>query len=90
LNMLPTLCTHISREYDSQEKSEKSEVVNSDINFMALCADSDELEIFESETLRDLIQFKWDGYAWGFHFFGCMIHIAYIGCLCKYCDFVYV
>ena len=42
--MLPTLCTHISREYDPQEKTEKSEVVNSDINFMALCADSDELE----------------------------------------------
>lgn len=90
LNMLPTLCTHIHREFDPHLKTHESQLINSDVNFMSLCAESDELEIFECETLQDLIQFKWDGYAWGFHFFGCMVHIGYILCLFKYCDFVYV
>ena len=46
--------------------------------------------MFRSERLQDLIEFKWNAYAWRFHLFGCMIHFAYIIILFRYTDVVYV
>jgi hypothetical protein len=46
--------------------------------------------MFRSERIQDLIEFKWNAYAWRFHFFGCMIHLAYIVILFMYTDVVYV
>ena len=52
--------------------------------------DSDELPIFETETLQQFIEFKWGAFAWGLHFFGCIIHLAYIAILFLYTYIVYV
>lgn len=50
---------------------------NQDINLMSLCADSEEIEIFQAASLQQLIDFKWVSYGRYHHFFGCMMHILY-------------
>ena len=64
------------------------ELKNEEINILALCSDASEteLEMFESETLQDLISFKWDAYAYKFHLFGCTVHFIYIIFLFMYTD----
>lgn len=37
-----------------------------------------ELEIFESEAIKDLIDFKWDQYGYLVHYFGAGMHLFYI------------
>lgn len=90
LNMLPSIGAHIHKEVDPYTKKIVSELANDDVNLLALCAESDEIDMFESESLQDLIAFKWDSFGWSFHFFGCVIHLLYIIILFLYTDFVYI
>lgn len=72
-------------------KKVKSELINGDVNILAQCAETeDELNMFESETLQDLIAFKWDNYGYKFHLFGCCYHFVYIIILFLYTDQVYI
>lgn len=57
---------------------------------MGLIADSDELEIFECDSVQKLIEFKWDQFAYNWHSFGTAIHIAQIIVLIVYVQIVYV
>lgn len=34
-------------------------MANEDVNLLNLCCESDELEMFSSESLMDCIEFKW-------------------------------
>lgn len=43
-----------------------------------------ELEIFESESVKDLIQFKWDYYGYFVHYLGAGMHVFYIASLTFY------
>ena len=51
---------------------------NPDVDLMAICVDSDELDIFESKALTELIWFKWNSYCQKFHMIGCFFHFLYI------------
>ena len=37
-------------------------MTNTDSSLMQLFAETDELEIFESESIQAMIQYKWDSY----------------------------
>jgi hypothetical protein len=62
LNMLPSIGVYMDKEYDSQTKETVSSLKNTDKNILELCAGSEEIEMFESEPLQDLVKFKWDSY----------------------------
>mgnify|MGYP006893254200 CR=1 FL=1 len=59
LNLLPCLGQYMHKEKDPYTLVETIEIRNEDINLCELCAGSDEITMFESETLQDLIDFKW-------------------------------
>jgi len=44
----------------------------------------DEMEIFQAAVVKDLINFKWDTFAFQVHYMGAMMHFIYIGCLSVY------
>lgn len=46
--------------------------------------------MFESESIQDLIQFKWDAFGRNWHLFGCIIHFAYITILFYYTNQIYI
>jgi hypothetical protein len=43
---------------------------------MTLCSENDELSKFESESLRQLIEYKWETFGRNHHFVGCVLHIV--------------
>lgn len=43
-----------------------------------------ELEIFESEAIKDLLEFKWNYYGYFVHYFGASMHIFFILSLTVY------
>lgn len=68
INLLPQVDFHITA--DGEKKKE-------DINLMTLCAETEEIEIFQTDALCQLIEFKWVSYGRAHHFFGCMMHLFY-------------
>lgn len=54
---------------------------------MTAIAESNELEIFKTDLVRDMIEYKWGAYASGRHKFGACIHLCYVFTLIYYiCD----
>jgi hypothetical protein len=90
INVIPSLGYHLEKEVDPYTKETTSTFKNEDINLLALCADGDEIEMFESEALQDVISFKWDAFGLKFHLLGCVIHVAYMLIVFIYLDMVYI
>lgn len=60
LNLLPSIGTFINKDADLYTKQMVVELANNEINLLEECANSEELSIFETDTLKDLIEFKWN------------------------------
>lgn len=64
--------------------------MNEEVNLLSLCVESEELAMFESETLQELIDFKWNATGYALHLFGFCIHCCYISILALYTKEVYI
>lgn len=51
LNLLPSIGTYINKDIDLYTKKEVVELANNDINLLEDCSGSEELSIFETDTL---------------------------------------
>ena len=57
---------------------------------MTLCSNTDELEIFETATLQEVIDYKWKKYGKKWHLAGCLMHFIYISVITVYVNKVFV
>jgi hypothetical protein len=69
------LLAQVSMYMEDNESS--VEIINEEITLMGLCGDTEELEIFETDALQQVIQFKWDKYGRNHHLLGCLMHMFY-------------
>lgn len=53
------------------------ETINQGISLMQLCADTEELPIFQTEAMKDIIEFKWTMYGRKHHYLGMAMHMFY-------------
>ena len=60
INLLPILGYYMRKNECMYSGAQKIEKVNTDVNILSLCSESDEIEMFEAESIQDLIAFKWD------------------------------
>ena len=88
VNILPGIGEHIV-DQDPSNGGEKT-AYNTDVNFMGLLNESEELEIYDTTTIQELIEFKWERYARTHHVVGCFMHILYICTLVVYINIVYI
>ena len=65
-------------------------VSEEDGQLMGAIQDSDELEIFETELVKDLIDYKWQRFAQKQHMFAACIHITYVICLIVYINKIFL
>lgn len=86
INILPSIGKYIHNDPLTGTK----EIINPTITFMNLCTSSAELDIFETSSLSELIQFKWSSYAKRHHLMGCIMHMTYISTLVVYINVVYI
>lgn len=84
LNMLPAIGYYIA-----QANGQKT-ICNEDVDIMGLAIDSEELDIFETDILKQLIDFKWEKYARIHHLIGCLAHLMYMFTLILYTNLVYI
>jgi hypothetical protein len=45
---------------------------------MNALGETDELKILSTKVVRDLIEFRWNQYAYKFHYIGLCIHVIYV------------
>ena len=57
---------------------------------MEICGETDELDIFDSSTVSELLEFKWTTYASKIHFVGLTSHILYVVVFSFYVNECYV
>lgn len=65
-------------------------IQNQDVSFCEDCANSDELEIFNTESLQDLLEFKWSEYGKTWHTRGFVIHALQLCILVYYVNAIYL
>ena len=82
LNTLPLMGEHIIVDKVTGKKTFKNEGTF----LMELWVEAEELEIFSSETVIDLLEFKWAEFGRNFHLFGCVMHFMYMTLLFVYID----
>lgn len=90
MNLLPSIGTYIDKDTDLYTKELVVSLANEDMNLLDVCANSEELNINETDTLKDLIEFKWNQYGYWFHLGGFLIHAIYVVALFVYTDMVYI
>lgn len=88
VNLLPTIGEYI-RPADKELGIQK-QLVNEDINLMGICNESEELEIYETQAIQQLIQFKWDTYAYNHHIIGVTFHGFHMLSLVVYINMTYI
>lgn len=63
---------------------------NSSSSLMRACGSTDELEIFKSKALGDLLEFKWCAYAGTIHKVGLFSHCCYVAAFSAFVNVFYV
>lgn len=61
-----------------------------DGRLMDAIANSDELEIFNTALVRDVVDFKWENFAGSIHYFGAFMHFFYAVILLFYIKYMFV
>jgi hypothetical protein len=63
---------------------------NEDTNLMGLLNASEELDIFGTKSVLELIQFKWEEYAMRHHMVGMILHFFYLAVFVIYVNIIYI
>lgn len=86
VNLLPLATRHVGIDEETKKKS----IINEDVDFLTLCVESEEIDMFQAKSLQELILFKWDTFAFTWHFTLWAIHMIYICSLFAFTFHVYV
>ena len=65
-------------------------MANECVSLLQLCAEADELELFETDELDELITFKWESFARSFMLIGCFFHFCYLTIMIIYVNAIYI
>lgn len=69
---------------------QNDEIVNEDVSLMQLCEETEELEMFETATIQDIIDFKWKQYGRSHHYLGMAMHMLYTLMIIIYVSEAYI
>jgi hypothetical protein len=53
-------------------------------------ANSEELSMFKTDLVKDCLEFRWQGFAFGFHFIGALTHLIKQIALILYINYTYL
>ena len=77
-------------EWGNVNPAKDKTFTNKHLSFMDECFRSEELELFNSEAIKDILYFKWKTFATKFHMIGCIMHFAYMFLLFNYIFQIYI
>ena len=73
-----------------QQENTKKRYDESSKDLMEALCNSEELDIFASEAVMSMIDYKWFTYGYNSHFYGCICHILYITVLVMFISNTYL
>lgn len=73
VNLLGQCGMYVQKDEDGEE-----ELVNEEVNLMSLAEETDEMTIFDTPAICDIIEYRWDTYANSFHLKGLFMNVLYI------------
>lgn len=65
-------------KYCEQDENGEIKVINEDVNLMGLAEETEEMGIFDTPAIVDIIEYRWDYYAMSFHLKGLFMNVLYI------------
>ena len=65
-------------------------MVRPELSIMDLCASTNEIDIFDTRSVQEVIQFKWNTFGWHFHLVGGLFHTFYMAILVIYNTLIYI
>lgn len=92
LNLLPVIGQHATTIDEDANSYNYGKPIfeNEGVSILDLCSSSEEINIFLSDCLQELIEFKWDAFARKFHLVGLFMHLLYMLILVLYVQRVYI
>jgi hypothetical protein len=63
---------------------------NPEQSLMQLCSETEELDVFKTGTMQEVIDYKWKKYGKSWHLAGCLMHIIYILCISQFVNKIYI
>jgi hypothetical protein len=85
MNLLPQIGIHMTVDDDGRTKTHREE-----LSIMDLAAGTDEIDVFLTSTIQEIIEFKWRKFGMKFHIIGSSFHMFYVSILLIYTNLVYV
>ena len=86
INILPG----VGETIEDKDEDGKKQCTNEDVGLMGLLNGTEELSIFDTQSVQQLIEFKWDSYALNHHLIGCGLHFFYLIILMIYINIIYI
>jgi hypothetical protein len=79
-------------EYKVEDPDNKGQFIfkNEGVSLMALAAETEEMTIFNTESLAILVRYKWEQYGQRHHIFGSVMHLFYVICIIVYVNEIYL
>jgi len=81
---------YISRPKDADGNYMKKEVVNNEVSLLRICSDTKNLDLIDTETMQEVIDFKWTEFGFAHHLIGLMFHACQMGLFLYYVNHVYI
>jgi hypothetical protein len=60
------------------------------LTLMQVLSHCNELDIFESDLVADIVDYKWNTYAFYIHSMAAVVHLSYVLVLIYYCNQYYL
>jgi len=83
--MLPVIGEYCCINSDGTRRRE-----NEGLNLLEIFNEATELDIFECKSVQNLIEFKWNNFAYRIHFVGCIAHFSYVFMMGFYINEIYI
>jgi|APSaa5957512535_1039671.scaffolds.fasta_scaffold257831_1 hypothetical protein len=77
-------------EHYVKDENNQLVAVNKGISVMGMIYNSNQIEIFECDIIKDLIKYKWEKLGNKHHMIACLSYIIYLGTFISHVYFVYI
>lgn len=86
MNLLPSFGKH----FIFDDEKNKWVLLNDDIPSVKIISESDEFNIFKTESMKNFIEYKWREIGFGHHLWGAIIHVIFLVFIAVYTNTVYI
>jgi hypothetical protein len=89
INLLPLIGTHID-VHEDENGVHKKQLLNDDVQWMRLIENSEEIDIYNTEAIKPLIDFKWNQFGKRHHVYSIIVHFIHVLFVIFYVNYVYI